>query len=197
MDPHTSGNSSRARRGSFRSCRPPNGGTKGVKYVADGLTGCVWRVPTSDRGSRRAAGEVVMPSRLTPFIGWVSAALVVAVIVLPGPRVHAQALEPRSYANSPVGINFVLLGYGYTEGDVGFDASTPITDAKVHVHAGLLASAHSLDVWGLSGKVLAVLPFAEASGSAKVAGQGRDRHVYGLADPLRVSLNLYGDPALS
>ena len=89
------------------------------------------------------------------------AALVAATIVVPGRSVHAQALEPRSYANTPVGINFVLLGYGYTEGDVAFDASSPIKDAKVHVHAGLLAYARSLDVWGLSGKVLAVLPFAE------------------------------------
>ena len=90
-----------------------------------------------------------------------------------------------------------LAGYGYTDGDVGFDASSPVTDAKVHVHAGLLAYARSLDVWGLSGK-FAVLPFAEATGSAKVAGQGRDRQVFGLADPLlRVSVNVYGAPALS
>jgi hypothetical protein len=139
-----------------------------------------------------------VPSPLTPFAGWVWAVLVAAAIVVPGRNVHAQALEPRSYANTPVGINFVLLGYGYTQGDVGFDASSPIEDAKVHVHAGLLAYARSLDVWGLSGKVLAVLPFAEASGSAKVAGQGRDRQVFGLADPLlRVSVNVYGAPALS
>ena len=139
-----------------------------------------------------------MPSRLTPFVGWVWVVLVAATIVVPGRSVHAQALEPRSYANTPVGINFVLLGYGYTEGDDGFDASSPVEDAKVHVHAGLLAYARSLDVWGLSGKVLAVLPFAEASGSAKVAGQGRDRQVLGLADPLlRVSVNAYGAPALS
>src|SRR5206468_9239847 len=118
--------------------------------------------------------------------------------MVPERGVHAQALEPRSYANTPVGVNFLLLGYGYTEGDVGFDASSPITDAKVNVHAGLLAYARSLDVWGLSGKVLAVLPFAEASGSAKVAGQGRDRRVFGLADPLlRISVNFFGAPALS
>jgi hypothetical protein len=65
-----------------------------------------------------------MPSRLIPFAGWVWAAL-------------AAALEPRSCANTPVGINFVLLGYGYTQGDVAFDATSPIEDAKVHVHAGL------------------------------------------------------------
>jgi hypothetical protein len=91
-----------------------------------------------------------------------------------------------------------LLGYGYTEDDAGFDASLPVTDAKVHVHGGLLAYARSLDVWGLSGKVLAVLPFAEASGSAKVVGQERDRQVFGLADPLlRISVNFLGTPALS
>jgi hypothetical protein len=126
------------------------------------------------------------------------AALVAATILVPGRGLHAQALEPRSYVNTPVGINFLLLGYGYTEGDVGFEASSPIKDAKVHVHAGLLAYARSLDVWGLSGKVLVALPVAEASGSAKVKGQGVDRQVLGLADPLlRVSVNLYGAPALS
>jgi hypothetical protein len=139
-----------------------------------------------------------MPSRLTPFVGWVRAALVAAAIVVPGRSVHAQALEPRSYTNTPVGINFLLLGYGYAEGGVGFDASVPITDAKVHVHAGLLAYARSLDVGGLSGKFVAALPFADVSGSAKLAGQERDRQVFGLADPLvRFSVNLYGGPALS
>lgn len=42
-----------------------------------------------------------------------------------------------------------LLGYGYTAGDVAFDATSPVEDAKVHVHSGLLAYARSLDVWGL------------------------------------------------
>ena len=125
------------------------------------------------------------------------AGLLAAVIVLPERSVHAQALEPRSYANTPVGINFLLLGYGYTEGDVAFDASSPVKDAKVNVHAGVLAYARSLDVWGLSGKVLAALPVAEASGTATVAGQGRDRQVLGLADPVfRLSVNFLGAPAL-
>ena len=133
-----------------------------------------------------------------PFAGWVWAALVAAMIMVPERSVHAQALEPRSYANTPVGINFLLLGYGYTEGDVGFDATSPIKDAKVHVHGGLLAYARSLDVWGLSGKFLAVLPVAETSGSAKVKGQEHDRQVFGLADPLlRMSVNFFGAPALS
>jgi hypothetical protein len=138
-----------------------------------------------------AVEKVVVPARLTPFVSWVWAALVAATIVVPGRSVHAQALEPRSYANTPVGINFLLLGYGYSEGSVAVDSSVPIKDTKVVVHDGLLAYARSLDVWGLSGKFAAALPFAEASGSAKLSGQGRERQVFGLADPLlRFSVNV-------
>jgi len=39
------------------------------------------------------------------------------------PERGAQALESRSYVNTPVGINFVLAGYGYTQGDVAVDAT--------------------------------------------------------------------------
>lgn len=139
-----------------------------------------------------------MSSPLASSARWVWVALVAAMVLTSGRSVHAQALEPRSYANTPVGINFLLLGYGHTEGEVGFDESTPIKDARVHIDGGLLAYARSLDVWGLSGKVLAVLPFAEVSGSATVKGQGRDRDVFGLADPLlRISVNFFGAPALS
>ena len=45
-------------------------------------------------------------------------------------------------------------------------------DAKVNVHAGLVAYARSLDVWGLSGKVVAALPVAEAIGHRKGRGTG-------------------------
>lgn len=128
---------------------------------------------------------------------WVCALLLVAAFAAPG-RADAQALEPRSYVNTPVGINFVILSYGYTDGDVAFDASSPIQDGKVHVHAGLLAYARSLDVWGLSGKFVAALPMANATGSAKLKGEERGREIFGLADPLlRFSVNLYGAPALT
>src|SRR5215510_11608120 len=129
---------------------------------------------------------------------WKRAAILAATILMPEAAAYGQALEPRSYANTPVGINFVLLGYGHTEGEVGFDASVPITDAKLHIDAGLAAYARSLDLWGLSGKFLAVVPFGEASGSATAAGQQVERNVFGLADPLlRMSVNFFGAPALS
>ena len=32
---------------------------------------------------------------------------------------HAQDLEPRAYANTPVGLNFLIGGYAYSKGTVG------------------------------------------------------------------------------
>ena len=122
-------------------------------------------------------------------------ALVALLIVRPA---QGQELEPRSYVNTPVGMNFLIAGYGYTDGDVVFSASSPITDAEVQTHFGALAYVRSLDVFGLSGKAGVIVPFAEASGSAKLAGQPRERRVFGLADPtFRFSVNFLGAPALS
>src|SRR5215510_10609435 len=143
---------------------------------------------------RRIANDSHGRHRVTAYARrhWACALFTAAMIAAPGERVYGQALEPRSYTNTPVGINFLLLGYGHTDGDIGFDASSPIQDAKFHVDAGFAAYARSLDVWGLSGKVLAVVPFAEASGSATAAGQSKERQVFGLADPiLRASVNFF------
>jgi hypothetical protein len=123
-------------------------------------------------------------------------ALVVALAA--GAKVDAQELEPRAYANAPVGLNFLILGYGYSQGDVAFDPSVPIEDAKLTVHGAFLAYARALDVWGRAGKLDVVLPYAWLSGTARVAGQLRERDVSGLGDPrFRFSVLLYGAPALS
>src|SRR5262249_12245289 len=53
-----------------------------------------------------------MPTHQSRLVGWLWAALVAATILVPGPSVRAQALEPRSYVNAPVGINFLLLYRG-------------------------------------------------------------------------------------
>jgi hypothetical protein len=120
------------------------------------------------------------------------------VALAAGVTVEAQELEPRAYANAPVGLNFLILGYGYTQGDVAFDPSVPIEDAKLTVHNAFLAYVRALDVWGRAGKLDVVLPYAWLSGTARVAGQPREREVSGLGDPrFRLSVLLYGAPALS
>jgi hypothetical protein len=110
----------------------------------------------------------------------------------------AGEIEPRSYVNTPVGINFLLAGYAYSDGGLSTAGSAPIKDAQLKMNTGVLAYARTLDVWGKSGKFDVILPYSELSGSAMVAGQTRERNVSGLNDPLfRFSVNFYGAPALS
>ncbi|MGR9106288.1 MAG: transporter [Gammaproteobacteria bacterium] len=120
------------------------------------------------------------------------------VLVLVTCFVQAQDLEPRAYANTPVGLNFLIAGYGYTAGGVAIDPALPIENAKVTVHSAILAYARSLDFFGKSAKVEFVLPYAAVLGTATVTGEFRDRSVSGFADPrIRFSFNAYGAPALS
>ena len=62
--------------------------------------------------------------------------------------VEAQDLEPRAYSNTPVGMNFLVLGYAYTHGDVALDSSVPLQDTTATVHSAFLAYARSLSVFG-------------------------------------------------
>ena len=130
-------------------------------------------------------------------IGRSEAAAALLLLLLPA---HAPAaeIEPRAYVNTPVGVNFLLAGYSYTDGGLSTVASSPIKDAKLQMHTGILAYARSLDVWGKSGKIDVILPYSQLSGSARVGSQVLERNVSGLNDPrFRFSVNFYGAPALS
>jgi len=126
------------------------------------------------------------------------ATLIVLALAAVASGAHGQDLEPRAYGNAPIGLNFLILGYGYAQGDVATDPAVPLTNADLEVHTTVLAYARSLDIWGLSGKFAVVLPYAWVSGTADFMGQPREREVSGFGDPrLRVSVNFYGAPALS
>lgn len=126
------------------------------------------------------------------------AAVALVSIALAVGAAEAQELEPRAFSNTPVGLNFLLLGYGYTQGDVAFDPSLPIKDAELTVHGAVLGYARALDVWGYAGKFDLVLPYASLSGTAQVLGQLKEREVSGLGDPrVRFSVLWYGAPALT
>jgi len=123
---------------------------------------------------------------------------VLATLVITSSSVCATDIEPRSYSNIPVGVNFLLAGYAYTKGNVTFAPSVPIENGKMEIHSSFLAYVRSLDLWGKSGKVDIILPQAWLSGQADVLRQQKSREISGFADPLfRLYLNLYGAPALS
>ena len=111
---------------------------------------------------------------------------------------RAQEIEPRAYSNAPVGVNFLIAGYAYTQGGLAFDPSLPVDNPQLDTSSAVLAYARVLDLWGKSGKVDAIVPYTFLSGSADLAGQTLEREVDGLADAkFRLSINLYGAPALT
>lgn len=131
-------------------------------------------------------------------IAHTGALLCVAALVFTAEHACAAELEPRAYVNTPVGLNFLIAGYAYSEGGLSTSASSPIKDAQLRIHTEFLAYARTLDVWGKSGKFDVILPYSQLSGSAAVDGQPRERQVSGLNDPrFRFSVNFYGAPALS
>jgi hypothetical protein len=124
--------------------------------------------------------------------------LLLTVLLFVPLRTDAGEIEPRSYVNTPVGVNFLLAGYAYSDGGLATSGSSPLKDANLTMHTFLLAYARSLDILGRSGKVDIVLPYSDLSGNAMVAGIPRERNVSGLNDPrFRFSVNFYGAPALT
>lgn len=120
------------------------------------------------------------------------------VLLLASLQAYAGEIEPKAYMNTPVGINFLLVGYAYSDGGLSTPGSLPIEDAELTMNTGVTAYARTLNVWGKSGKFDVILPYSELSGSAMVDGRPRERQVSGIHDPLmRFSVNFYGAPALS
>ncbi|HSO87649.1 MAG TPA: transporter, partial [Draconibacterium sp.] len=125
--------------------------------------------------------------------------LFIAFAILSGfSDLNAQVLEPRSYSNIPVGMNFLIAAYAYNTGGVLFDPSIPLDNAHININASALAYAYTLKMGGLLGKVDAIVPYAWLSGSAEFQGETVSRVVSGLGDPaVRMSVNFIGVPALS
>jgi hypothetical protein len=119
------------------------------------------------------------------------------ILLLAAAGAQAQQLEPRAYANLPIGMNFLIAGYTYSSGGLATDPALPLDNARLDIHAPFAAYAHTFDAWGKSAKFDAVLATACLSGTAESNGEPVSRDVCGLLDPaFRVSVNLYGAPAL-
>ena len=125
-------------------------------------------------------------------------AFVVAMGLAASVTARSQSIEPRQYSNAPVGVNFLIAGYAYTQGGVAFDPALPIDHPKLETSTGVLAGARTLDLWGKSAKIDVTVPYTWLSGTADHEGQPLRRYITGLADPaVRLSVNLHGAPALT
>ena len=91
----------------------------------------------------------------------------------------AQEAEPRSYSNTPIGLNFLIAGYLYSEGKIAFDPNLSIADAKFHSNTGLLAYVRSFDFAGQSAKFDVIVPASSFAAHGFVDGHAaRARDVW-------------------
>jgi hypothetical protein len=127
-----------------------------------------------------------------------SLCVIIGTIAFAVTDAKAQDAEPRSYSNTPIGLNFLIGGYVYSQGKIAFDPDLAIANAKFNSNAGVVAYIRSFDVWGQSAKFDVILPESSFSAQALVNGQPAERQMSGLGDPrFRLSVNLFGAPALS
>lgn len=137
-------------------------------------------------------------SQLTLFCEWLARAGFLSSAILIAGAAQAQDLEPRAYSNAPTGMNFVLAGYSYSQGDVAFDPSSPLEDGDIDAQVGVFAYIRSFALGQKSAKIAAALPYGCIDGSAQYQGERVERHICGAGDAkAQLAVNLYGAPALS
>ena len=113
-------------------------------------------------------------------------------------RLHAQDLEPRAYAASPVGANFLILGLSRSSGAIVFDPSLPISDVHADVNGLVLGLGHTFSLFGKLGLVTAAMPYVLAHATGKVSETDAEIHRSGLADSrFKLSVNLRGNDAMA
>ena len=111
-------------------------------------------------------------------------------------RAAAQELEPRAYSPSPVGANFVVVGFTRSTGSVTFDPTIPITDVEAHLNIPTVGVGHTFGIWRRQALITAGLPYVWGDVEGKVAEQQARITRSGLADlRVKLSVNLYGNPA--
>ncbi len=121
----------------------------------------------------------------------------VLAVIFMASAAAAQDLEPRSFSQTPVGMNFVSMTYGYSIGEVLFDQAVPITDANGRVSNVVGAYVRTLGFFGASAKIAAIVPYAWGHWHGLLNGDYADATRSGFSDPrLQLSVNFIGAPAI-
>jgi hypothetical protein len=110
----------------------------------------------------------------------------------------AQDLTPRAYVAMPVESKAFILTYAFSDGELLFDPTVPITDATGTIHAPVVTFFRTFDLAGRMASITGSLPFARGDFQGDVSGTTRAVRRQGLADiGVRFAVNLIGTPALT
>ena len=121
----------------------------------------------------------------------------VALLATSG-QAAAQDLEPRAYAASPVGVNFVVVAAGRSTGGVLVDPSLPIEDVEASVNSIALGYGRTFGLFNHTALFVAAAPVAWLDASGRVGEETGQVSRTGLADPrFKLSVNLVGGRAVT
>jgi hypothetical protein len=110
---------------------------------------------------------------------------------------RAQDLAPRAYVITPVHSNAITLASSFYSGSIQFDGAVPITGATAKTSTLILSVYHSVDFFGRSANVAAVLPYGVGHFRGQVIGAEAYSYRSGLLPVgFRFSLNIIGGPAM-
>ena len=95
------------------------------------------------------------------------AGLFLALDLLPGGAL-AQELEPRAYRALPTGLDFFVGAYQFSSGNIVFDATSPVEDLEIDIHATSLAYLRTFGLRGRSASISLIAPRIYAKGSGTI-----------------------------
>jgi len=72
----------------------------------------------------------------------------------------SQELEPKAITNLPVGTNFLVASYSFSQGDILLDPAVTIEDLNANIHRTIFGYVRSINFLGLSSKLDVIIPFA-------------------------------------
>jgi hypothetical protein len=127
------------------------------------------------------------------------AVLAAGTLAVFGPVVaEAQELIPAAYTPAPFGVNFVSLSLTSNRGDLAFDPSGPIDEAKGDISTGVLTYARTLNLFKRSASATVIVPYLAGDLEGLFLGEPAAVNRSGTGDlALRLGVNLLGGPAMS
>src|SRR6187402_2692257 len=96
--------------------------------------------------------------------------------------VGAQELEPRAYSPSPVGVNFSLLAFTRSTGEVLTDPAVPVQDIEAKLNAGVAGYGRTFGILGHQASAVLAVPYVWGDISGRVFEQAGSVSRSGLGD---------------
>ena len=124
--------------------------------------------------------------------------LVAVALLLTSVSAAAQELEPGAYWPIPKGLNIITVINNFNWGDVAFDPSAPIDEARARIDTTGLAFTRAFGLGGRSANAGVVVPVIGGHIAGLYLGEPAEITRFGQGDPrFRLGINLYGAPSMT